>query len=83
MLDLIRRKLHPTSAIRRGALVQQKKRFRVATTDSRHALPVAENLLGQDFAVERPDEAWTADITYVATDEGWLYVAAIKDLFAG
>jgi len=63
--------------------VQQKKRFRVATTDSRHALPVAENLLGQDFAVERPDEAWTADITYVATDEGWLYVAAIKDLFAG
>jgi transposase InsO family protein len=63
--------------------VQQKKRFRVTTTDSSHQLPVAPNLLGQDFKVERPDEVWTADITYVATAEGWLYVAAIKDLFAG
>jgi len=63
--------------------VQQKKRFRVQTTDSRHALPVAENLLVQDFHVGRPDEVWTADITYVATQEGWLYVAAIKDLYAG
>lgn len=63
--------------------VQQKKRFRVQTTDSAHALPVAPNLLAQDFHVERPDEVWTSDITYVATDEGWLYVAAIKDLFAG
>src|SRR5215218_9340176 len=52
-------------------------------TDSRHALPVAPNLLGQEFTVERPDEVWTADITYVATEEGWLYVAAIKNLFAG
>lgn len=63
--------------------VQQKRRFRVTTTDSRHALPVAPNLLAQCFTVTRPDEVWTADITYVATDEGWLYVAAIKDLFAG
>ena len=63
--------------------VQQQKRFRVQTTDSDHRLPVAENLLGQDFKVERPDEVWTADITYVATAEGWLYVAALKDLFAG
>jgi putative transposase len=63
--------------------VQRKKRFRVVTTDSSHALPVAPNLLGQEFAVGRPDEAWTADITYVATEEGWLYAAAIKDLFAG
>lgn len=63
--------------------VQRKKRFRVQTTDSSHPLPVAANLLGRDFAVERPDEVWTADITYVATAEGWLYVAAIKDLFAG
>ena len=59
------------------------KRFRVQTTDSRHALPVAENLLAQDFQVGRPDEVWTTDITYVATGEGWLYVAAIKDLYAG
>jgi len=63
--------------------VQQKKRFRVQTTDSRHALAVAENLLAQDFQVGRPDEVWTSDITYVATGEGWLYVAAIKDLYAG
>lgn len=63
--------------------VQQCKRFRVPTTDSTHALPVAENLLAQDFGAERPDEVWTADITYVATAEGWLYVAALKDLFAG
>ena len=63
--------------------VQQKRRFRVATTDSRHTLPVAPNLLAQAFSVECPDEVWTADITYVPTQEGWLYVAAIKDLFAG
>jgi putative transposase len=63
--------------------VQQKRRFRVQTTDSGHQLPVAPNLLGQDFTVKRPDEVWTADITYVATEEGWLYVAALKDLFAG
>lgn len=62
---------------------QQKRRFRVMTTDSRHTLPVAANLIAQRFTVTRPDEVWTADITYVATAEGWLYVAAIKDLFAG
>lgn len=63
--------------------IQQKRRFRVTTTDSRHSLPVAPNLLEQRFTVTRPDAVWTADITYVATQEGWLYVAAIKDLFAG
>lgn len=63
--------------------VQRKKRSRVVTTDSRHSLPVAPNLLEQDFTATRPDEVWAADITYVSTQEGWLYVAAIKDLFAG
>ena len=63
--------------------VQQKKRFRVTTTDSQHTLPVAPNLLEQRFTVTHPNEVWTADITYVPTAEGWLYVAAIKDLFAG
>jgi putative transposase len=63
--------------------VQEKRRFRVTTTDSQHPLPVAPNLLEQRFGVARPDAVWTADITYVATQEGWLYVAAIKDLFAG
>ena len=63
--------------------VQRKKYFRVQTTDSRHELPVAANLLEQDFKVTVPDKVWSADITYVPTAEGWLYVAAIKDLFAG
>jgi transposase InsO family protein len=63
--------------------VQRKRRFRVATTDSRHSLAVAPNLLEQDFRAARPGEVWTADITYVPTEEGWLYLAAIKDLFAG
>jgi putative transposase len=63
--------------------VQRKRALRVATTDSNHSMPVAPNLLEQMFDVEGPDEVWTADITYVRTDEGWLYVAAIKDLFAG
>lgn len=63
--------------------VQQKRRFRVQTTDSRHTLPIAPNLLEQRFTVTRPNGVWTADITYVPTAEGWLYVAAIKDLFAG
>ena len=52
-----------------------------ATTDSKHNHPVAENLLDRDFSVERPDQVWLSDITYVPTDEGWLYVAAVKDLF--
>ena len=66
-----------------GLRCVQQQRFRVRTTDSGHALPIAENLLGQEFGVESPDEVWTADITSVATEEGWLYVAALKDLFAG
>lgn len=66
-----------------GLCCVQRRRFRVTTTDSRHILPVAPNLLEQRFAVTQPDEVWTADITYVPTAEGWLYVAAIKDLFAG
>lgn len=63
--------------------VQRQQRFRVQTTGSGQQLPVAPNLLEQDFKAGRPDEVWTADITYVATREGRLYVAAIKDLFAG
>jgi putative transposase len=50
--------------------VQQQRRFRVTTTDSRHTLPLAPNLLEQRFTVTRPNEVWTADITYVPTDDG-------------
>jgi len=59
---------------------KQKKKFK-ATTDSKHKLPVAENLLGQKFKVYAPDLVWVSDITYVPTDEGWLYLAGHKDLF--
>jgi len=51
-----------------------------ATTNSKHNLPVAENILNREFTAERPNQKWLSDITYVATDEGWLYVACILDL---
>lgn len=54
-----------------------------ATTNSKHKLPIADNLLEQNFESNRPSEVWVADITYIATDEGWLYLAGIKDLFNG
>lgn len=62
----------------------QAKRVRRSrrTTDSRHSLPVAQNVLGRDFTAERPDEVWTSDITYVWTGEGWLYLAVFLDLYS-
>lgn len=63
-----------------GLRCKQKRRFK-ATTNSKHAYPVAPNLLEQTFAPTGPNEAWVSDITYVATDEGWLYLAGIKDVF--
>jgi len=68
----IRRKL--------GIRCKQKRKFK-ATTNSKHTLPVAENILEQQFKVTAPNKVWVSDITYVPTDEGWLYVAAHKDLF--
>ena len=58
---------------------KQVKKYK-ATTDSNHNLPIAPNLLDQEFAVSGPSQVWVADITDVATEEGWLYLAAIKDL---
>jgi len=63
-----------------GIRCKQKRKFK-ATTDSKHRLPVAENLLGQQFKVYEPNKVWVSDITYVPTDEGWLYLAGHKDLF--
>ena len=60
---------------------RRKRRFR-ATTDSRHRFPVAPNVLMRDFDVEAPNIAWVTDITYLATLEGWLYLAVILDLFS-
>jgi putative transposase len=58
------------------------KKFK-ATPDSKHNLPVAENLLNQQFEVSKPNAAWLSDITYIPTDEGWLYLAGHKDIFNG
>ncbi len=60
----------------------RRKRPFKATTDSKHDLPVAENVLDRKFQATAPDIAWVTDITYVWTAEGWLYVAAILDLFS-
>lgn len=57
------------------------KRF-VRTTDSKHRLPVAANLLDRDFAPEAANQKWCADITYIPTQEGWLYLAVVEDLFS-
>jgi len=63
-----------------GLVVLRKKRRLPVTTDSRHGHPIAPNLLEQKFETTKPNTTWLADITYVATGEGWLYVAAIKDM---
>jgi putative transposase len=60
---------------------QRKRRFR-ATTDSRHAHPVAPNELQRNFTASAPNKAWVTDITYIWTREGWLYLAAILDLYS-
>lgn len=62
-----------------GIRAKQRRKF-VATTDSKHDLPVADNVLGRDFSVDEPNRVWTSDITYIPTDEGWLYLAGVLDL---
>ena len=63
-----------------GIRCKQKRKFK-ATTNSKHRLPVSDNLLGQQFKVSQPNAVWLSDITYIPTDEGWLYLAGHKDLF--
>jgi transposase InsO family protein len=65
-----------------GIKCKQKKKFK-ATTDSNHKLPVAKNILGQKFEALKPNSVWVSDITYIPTEEGWLYLAGHKDLFTG
>ena len=62
-----------------GIRAKRRRRFR-ATTDSKHADPIAPNILARQFTVEAPNTAWVTDVTYVWTHEGWLYLAAILDL---
>lgn len=63
-----------------GIRARHKRRFK-ATTDSKHALPVAPNLLDRNFQPAAPNQVWSADLTYIWTDEGWLYLAVVLDLF--
>jgi len=60
----------------------RRPRRRVRTTDSKHKHPVAPNLLGRRFEAEGPNQKWVADISYIDTDEGWLYLATVMDLFS-
>lgn len=71
-IDRLRREL--------GLRCKQKRKFK-ATTNSRHDLPVSPNLLEQRFEPTAPNRQWLVDITYVPTEEGWLYLAGVKDVF--
>ena len=68
--------------MKENGLVSRTKRKFVVTTDSNHGQPVADNLLDRQFDATAPNQKWTADITYVATCEGWLYLAVVMDLFS-
>jgi len=63
-----------------GIRARHKRRYK-ATTDSKHSLPVAANLLDRNFTPAAPNQAWSADMTYIWTNEGWLYLAVVIDLF--
>jgi putative transposase len=65
-----------------GIRAKTARKFRVTTTDSDHDLPVADNLLDRQFNPSRANEVWVADITYIPTQEGWLFLAAVEDLYS-
>ncbi len=64
-----------------GIRAKSKRKYRV-TTDSKHNLPVAPNLLNRQFTIDRPNSVWLSDITYIWTSEGWLYLASVVDLYS-
>ena len=70
------------SLMKRHHLHPVWKRKFVNTTDSKHDLPIAPNVLDRQFDVEQPNQAWVCDITYIRTRSGWLYLAAVMDLYA-
>jgi transposase InsO family protein len=64
------------------AVAPRRRRFVPRTTDADHPHPLAPNALGRDFAADAPDRKWACDLTYVRTDEGWLYLSVVIDLFS-
>lgn len=70
------------ASLKRQGLVAKAARKFKATTNSKHNLPVFDNLLQQDFSATAPNQKWAGDITYLWTDEGWLYLAVMIDLFS-
>lgn len=74
--ETVRRILHE-----KGLFSRVKRKF-VVTTDSKHSLAVADNILERDFEAAGPDRKWAADITYIPTAEGWLYLACVMDLYS-
>lgn len=88
-LDSLYHMLKPEYACSRGrvhrlmkaaGIHSMRKKAYKATTNSRHSHPIAPNLLKRQFSFEQPNQAWVGDITYIPTAEGWLYLAAVKDL---
>jgi transposase InsO family protein len=65
-----------------GLAARRSRRGRPRTTDSRHTLPIAPNLLQRQFTASAPNRVWLADLTYIRTDEGWMYLAVVLDLFS-
>ena len=82
-LEGVRVSRHRIARIMRanGWRAKAAKKFK-ATTNSNHKLPVAPNLLQQNFSASQPNEKWVSDITYVWTEEGWLYLAIVMDLYS-
>ena len=63
-----------------GLVAKAARKAKPRTTQSEHGLAVADNLLMRDFRASQPDEVWLADITYLASKEGWVYLAVVMDL---
>ncbi|EGU42788.1 integrase, partial [Vibrio ichthyoenteri ATCC 700023] len=79
--DKLNIKTIAASMKRQGLIAKAARKFK-CTTDSKHTMPIAPNLLAQDFRAEVPNQKWAGDITYLVTSEGWLYLAVIIDLYS-
>jgi putative transposase len=75
-------KNHVARLMRQGKLKSKRNRRYITTTNSKHNLPIAPNLINQNFVVKQPDRVWVSDITYLWTWEGWMYLAVVIDLYA-